>query len=52
MLKYTTEIYFSDGLLNIEEGCEIVGISKNGINFGGNVQLEDLLLLDQQIFFG
>ncbi len=24
----------SDGFLNIEEGCEIVGISKNGINFG------------------
>lgn len=24
----------SNGFLNIEEGCEIVGISKNGINFG------------------
>ena len=35
MLKYTTEDFISsDGLLNIEEGCEIVGISKNGINFG------------------
>ena len=32
-VKIVMKIYFSIQGLNIEEGCEIVGLSKRGINF-------------------